>query len=142
MLANPPPGDAYMRTILLLTLALMSACACAEPIDEARLKDLARHTWYDRADDRYIMIIPDKEYGDITINAWSGNPEYSIDAYRVYLENGRLVFPEDISHHAPRCEMILKGRQLIEVCSGKIPGVELEAPPTRSVFTPLKDKDN
>lgn len=128
------------KNLLPLIAALTIGCAGAQPIDDARLADIAQYIWYDKDNDRYLMLFPHRT-DDILFNDWTGTPDPSqadADAYRGQLENGRLVIPADTEHHAPRCELELEGWQLIYRCEGKIPGIDLETPGIRNVLEPLK----
>lgn len=61
---------------------------------------------------RFFFDTDDTTY--VTVNEWKGRrKDAGIDAYKVFIEGDKLVFPEDRTEHRhPYCEMQLTGQRL------------------------------
>jgi len=107
-----------MKLSLLLISVIVSGffnCEAQTAREISRAKAVFEGAWLDKKNDRHLTIsIEDAGY--VTINDWTGRKQTaSIDAYKAYIKNGKLVMPAETEHHAPYSEIQIKGKTLIYI---------------------------
>lgn len=105
--------------LLLLLLAGAAITAQGQLSRYNRAKQQFEGLWHSRSSDMYMRFFFDADDTTyVTVNEWKGRHKgTSIDAYKVFIEGDKLVFPEDRTEHRhPRCEMQLAGQRLLCRC--------------------------
>jgi len=86
-----------------------------------KAKKLFDGYWVNKKAQRHISISFD-EQDYATINDWHGkmsDDNNTVDAYKAFVKNDKLVMPEDKTDlRAPYCEIIKKGNVLLYRCRG------------------------
>lgn len=99
--------------IILLCPILISFNSLAQSkMEVKKAKASFEGHWYSKKTNRHLTIyFDDQTYA--TINDWTGTPktgESSIDAYKAFAKDGKLVIPEDKTDlRSPYCEIIRQG---------------------------------
>lgn len=80
-------------------------------------------TWYCKKENSYLQFFfeDDTTVSYVTVNQWIGRwkQNTSIDAFKVFIENDKLVFPEDKQEHVhPYCDMQVVNNRLMFRCKG------------------------
>ncbi|RZJ82145.1 MAG: hypothetical protein EOO20_24665 [Chryseobacterium sp.] len=70
--------------------------------------------WTDKKTTRHLQIyFDDDSYATITDWTSRYQKKESGDVYKALIENGKLIMPEDIEHHAPYSEIKVENNMLI-----------------------------
>ena len=80
-------------------------------------------TWVNKKAKRYLRFFFDAEVAYVTVNDWTGNRDRnksgSIDAYKAFIQGGKLVLPADSTEHrCPYCEIRIQNGKLEYQCNG------------------------
>lgn len=106
-----------------MVAALTTTNACAQTkLEIKRAKQLYEGDWVNKESRRHLRITFEPE-GYATVNDWVGKFEAaSVDAYKAFLEGGKLILPEDKEEHiAPYCELLVKNNVLQYRCKNLFP---------------------
>ncbi|MBS1750049.1 MAG: hypothetical protein JST63_09100 [Bacteroidetes bacterium] len=81
-------------------------------------KKIYEGTWYNKKEKRYIRIYYDDEVNYVTINDWIKGKGDSEDAYKAFINGGKLIlYAENDDHHTPYCEIEIENTKLIYRCN-------------------------
>jgi hypothetical protein len=109
-----------MAIIMVAICTLMSMSASAQTIAEVKAsKKMYEGRWVDKKTKRHLVIVYDgQEYAEL--NDWTettGDNSSSVDAYKAWIKNGKLVMPESKTDlRCPYCEIVKKGNALLYRC--------------------------
>ena len=108
--------------LFVALLLLTGFCGSAQTKAEiAVAKKVFEGRWVNKKAKRHLTISFDTEYY-ATINDWTGKVienVNSIDAYKAFVRQGKLVMPEDKTDlRAPYCEIVKQGNTLLYRCRG------------------------
>lgn len=104
-------------SLLLIPFFILSFTECtAQTAGEVKDASLRfQGAWVNKITDRHLTISIENT-GYVTINDWTGKKQTaSIDAYKAFIKNGKLVMPAETEHHAPYSEIQLRGKALIYI---------------------------
>lgn len=104
----------------------MIPCSQAEAQNREEFEKVKKKfegTWYCKKENSYLQFFfeDDTHLPYVTVNQWIGpwRQNSSIDAFKVFIKNDRLVFPEDRKEHLHSyCDMQIVNNKLIFRCKG------------------------
>lgn len=103
-----------LKLILFLFLFFSFTAGMAQsPGEIKRAKLLFEGAWINKKEARHLTIFIEDD-GYVTINDWTGNRKNaSVDAYKAFIKNGKLIMHAETEHHAPYSEIRISGKMLI-----------------------------
>lgn len=109
-------------TALLIYFTLFAFNTFAQTKAEFKTaKKLFEGKWVNKHMNRHLTISFDTQ-NYATINDWQGKwsqDNNSIDAYKAFVDQGKLVMPEDKTDlRSPYCEIVKQGKALLFRCRG------------------------
>lgn len=115
----------YIRYCILFIALLSLMHSHAQSASEVKkAAKIFGGQWVDKKTSRHLHISFNEEDEYATITDWTSKfqKQESGDVYKAFVENGKLVMPEDTEHHAPNSEMISKDNKLIYLTKNIGPG--------------------
>jgi hypothetical protein len=109
-----------MAIIMVAICTLMSMSASAQTKAEVKAsKKMYEGRWVNKKTKRHLVIVyGGQEYAEL--NDWTettGDNSSSVDAYKAWIKNGKLVMPESKTDlRCPYCEIVKKGNALLYRC--------------------------
>lgn len=112
--------SATWAIILVAICTLMSISTSAQTKAEVKAsKKIYEGRWVDKKTKRHLVIVYNgQQYAEL--NDWTegtGDNSSSVDAYKAWIKNGKLVMPESKTDlRCPYCEIVKKGNALLYRC--------------------------
>ncbi|MGY4382986.1 hypothetical protein ACVWYN_000005 [Pedobacter sp. UYP24] len=107
----------WCAPFIIVILMLINSAGFAQTPTEIRMaKKVFTGAWVNKKTTRHLTISMEKE-GYATINDWTSKyqKQESGDAYKAFIEHGKLIMPAEKEHHAPYSEMTVKNNTLTYV---------------------------